>query len=287
MSETGEIAALVALLDVAPPMDGLQRGARSPGGRGRVFGGQVIAQALVAASRTVADAQQPHSLHAYFMRPGDEDLAIDYRVSKDFDGRSFATRRIEALQDGTPILTMAASFQRREEGLQHGAAMPDVPPPEDVAVDDGSGNGSPIMAHFLKRFRAFEFRPLPPFGEFAPVPQSGPSRLWFRLMGAPPADPAMRAAILTYLSDFGLLTPAVLPHGVPLFSGRLQVASLDHALWLHEVPALDDWILYTMESPWAGGGRGLGRGTFHTRDGHHIASVAQEGLMRPVQTRPA
>jgi len=142
-----------------------------------------------------------------------------------------------------------------------------------------------LMAHFLKRFRAFEFRPVPPFGELAPAAQPGPSYLWFRLAGPAPADPAMRSAMLAYLSDFGLLTTAVLPHGVPLFSGKLQVASLDHALWLHEPPAFDQWMLFTMESPWAGRARGLTRGTFHTADGRHIASVAQEGLIRPIEPR--
>ncbi|HMI18663.1 MAG TPA: acyl-CoA thioesterase domain-containing protein [Sphingomonas sp.] len=278
-----EVAALVALLDVETIEPDLYRGPRYPRGRGRVFGGQVIGQALVAGARSASPSQQAHSLHAYFMRPGDEDLEIDYRVLKDFDGRSFATRRIVALQNDAPILTMTASFQRSEAGFEHGAPMPDVPGPDALDPGDKDGGGSPVMAHFLKRFGAFEFRPIPPFGELAPRPQPGPSRLWFRLAGAAPADPAMRSAMLAYLSDFGLLTTAVLPHGVPLFSGKLQAASLDHSLWLHEPPAFDQWILYTMESPWAGGGRGLTRGTFHTQDGRHIASVAQEGLIRPIE----
>jgi len=281
-----EVAALIALLDVGQAEPDLYRGLRYPRGRGRVFGGQVIGQALVAGARSVSPNQQAHSLHAYFMRPGDEEQAIDYRVLRDFDGRSFATRRIVALQGETPILNMTASFQRPEAGLEHGVPLPDVVMPETLAASDGNGGGSPLMAHFLKRFRAFEFRPIPPFGEFAPAAQPGPSYLWFRLAGPAPADPAIRSAILAYLSDFGLLTTAVLPHGVPLFSGKLQAASLDHALWLHETPSFDQWMLFTMESPWAGGARGLTRGTFHNRDGRHIASVAQEGLIRPVQAKP-
>jgi acyl-CoA thioesterase-2 len=277
------VAALATLLDVETIDTDLYRGARYPAGKGRVFGGQVIAQALLAGTRSVADRQRAHSLHAYFMRPGDEDLPIDYRVLRDFDGSSFSTRRIVALQNDTPILNMSASFQRPEEGLEHGVPMPDVARPETLAVGDKDGGGSPVMAHFLKRFAAFEFRPIPPFGEPAPAPQPGLSRLWFRLAAPAPADPALSSAMLAYLSDFGLLTTAVLPHGVPLFSGRLQAASLDHALWLHEVPALDHWHLFTMESPWAGGGRGLTRGTFHSQAGRHIASVAQEGLIRPVK----
>ena len=280
-----DVAALVALLEPEQVEPDLHRGARYPHGRGRVFGGQVIGQALVAAARSVADSQHAHSLHAYYMRPGDEDLPIDYRVLRDFDGRSFATRRIVALQGETPILNMTASFQRAESGLEHGVPLPDLPSPETLATSDEGGGGSPLMAHFLKRFRAFEFRPVPPFGELAPAARMGPSYLWFRLAGPAPADAAMRSAMLAYLSDFGLLTTTVLPHGVPLFSGRLQVASLDHALWLHEAPAFDQWLLFTMESPWAGGARGLTRGTFHTQDGRHIASVAQEGLIRPVQAK--
>ena len=280
-----EVAALIRLLDVEQAEPDLWRGGRYHRGRGRVFGGQVIGQALVAASRSVAERQQVHSLHAYFMRPGDEEHPIDYRVLRDFDGRSFATRRIVALQGETPILNMTASFQRPEAGLEHGIPLPDVPMPETLETSDESGGGSPLMAHFLKRFRAFEFRPVPPFGELAPAAQPGPSYLWFRLAGPAPADPAMRGAILAYLSDFGLLTTTVLPHGIPLFSGKLQVASLDHALWLHDAPAFDQWLLYTMESPWAGGARGLTRGTFHTADGRHIASVAQEGLIRPVPAK--
>ena len=280
-----EVAALIQLLAVEQAELDLWRGGRYHRGRGRVFGGQVIGQALVAGTRSVSPNQQVHSLHAYFMRPGDEEQPIDYRVLRDFDGRSFATRRIVALQGETPILNMTASFQRAESGLEHGVPLPDLPSPETLATSDEGGGGSPLMAHFLKRFRAFEFRPVPPFGELAPAARMGPSYLWFRLAGPAPADAAMRSAMLAYLSDFGLLTTTVLPHGVPLFSGRLQVASLDHALWLHEAPAFDQWLLFTMESPWAGGARGLTRGTFHTQDGRHIASVAQEGLIRPVQAK--
>jgi len=278
-----EVAALINLLEVEPIDPDLYRGARYPRGRGRVFGGQVIGQGLVAGGRTIEKGKPPHSLHAYFMRPGDEEVPIDYSVTRDFDGRSFATRRIVARQNGTPILNMSASFQRPAVGLEHGVSLPDAPDPASLSVGDENGDGSPLLAHFLKRFRAFDFRPVPPFGEFAPQAGTSPSHLWFRLAGPAPECPLMRSAILAYLSDFGLLTAAVRPHGIPLFSGKLQVASLDHALWLHETPAFDEWMLFTMESPWAGGGRGLTRGTFHTQSGRHIASVAQEGLIRPVE----
>ena len=280
-----EVAALIDLLDVEQVEPDLYRGALYPHGRGRVFGGQVIGQGLMAGGRAVEAGKPPHSLHAYFMRPGDEDVPIEYSVTRDFDGRSFATRRIVARQNGTPILNMSASFQRPASGLEHSVRLPDVPAPEMVPLGDESGGGSPLMAHFLKRFRAFQFKPIPPFGEFAPKAESGPSHLWFRLAGSASECPTMRSAILAYLSDFGLLTAAVRPHGIPLFSGKLQVASLDHALWLHETPAFDQWMLFTMESPWAGGGRGLTRGTFHTQDGRHVASVAQEGLIRPVEPK--
>ena len=278
-----EVTALIDLLGVEQMEPDLYCGARYPRGRGRVFGGQVIGQGLVAGGRTVRAEKPPHSLHAYFMRPGDEEVPIDYSVTRDFDGRSFATRRIVARQNGTPILNMSASFQRPSAGLEHGVSLPEAPRPDTLPLGDENGGGSPLLAHFLKRFRAFEFKPVPPFGEFAPKAESGPSHLWFRLAGPPPECPVMRSAILAYLSDFGLLTAAVRPHGIPLFSGKLQVASLDHALWLHETPAFNQWMLFTIESPWAGGGRGLTRGTFHTQDGRHIASVAQEGLIRPVE----
>lgn len=276
-----EVAALIALLDVEQVEPDLYRGARYTRGRGRVFGGQVIGQGLMAGGRTMDAGRPPHSLHAYFMRPGDEELPIDYKVTRDFDGRSFATRRIVAHQNGTPILNMSASFQRPATGLEHGVVLPDVPAPDTLPLGEEAVD-SPLMAHFLKRFRAYQFKPIPPFGEFAPKAEAGPSHLWFRLAGPAPQCPLTRSAILAYLSDFGLLTAAVRPHGIPLFSGKLQVASLDHSLWLHETPAFDQWMLYTMESPWAGGGRGLTRGTFHTQDGQHIASVAQEGLIRPI-----
>ena len=280
-----EVAALIALLDVEQVEPDLYRGALYPRGRGRVFGGQVIGQGLMAGGRTMEAGKPPHSLHAYFMRPGDEEVPIEYSVTRDFDGRSFATRRVVARQNGIPILNMSASFQRPASGLEHGVPLPDVPAPDALDLGDQSGGGSPLMAHFLKRFRAFQFKPIPPFGEFAPKAEAGPSHLWFRLAGPAPECAVMRSAMLAYLSDFGLLTAAVRPHGIPLFSGKLQVASLDHALWLHETPAFDQWMLFTMESPWAGGGRGLTRGTFHTQDGRHIASVAQEGLIRPVEPK--
>ena len=279
------VTALTTLLDVETLDTDLYRGPRHPGGKGRVFGGQVIGQALMAATRSASDSKNAHSLHAYFMRPGDENLPIDYRVLRDFDGASFSTRRIVALQNDIPILNMTASFQRHETGLEHGVPMPDVAAPESLAIGDKDGGTSPLMEHFLKRFAAFEFRPIPPFGGFAPAPQPGPNRLWFRMAAPAPPDRAMRSAMLAFLSDFGLLTVAVLRHGIPPFSGKLQVASLDHSLWLHEVPELDRWHLFTMESPWAGGGRGLTRGTFHSAEGRHVASVAQEGLIRRMTPR--
>ena len=142
-----------------------------------------------------------------------------------------------------------------------------------------------MIARFLKRFEAFDFRPIPPFYDFDATPQPGPSGFWFRLAGIAPENPVIRSAILAYLSDFGLLTTAALSHGINPLGGTLQVASLDHALWLHETPAFDDWLLYSTQSPWAGHGRGLTRGTFHTASGEHIASVAQEGLIRQIAAK--
>lgn len=276
--------ALVDLLDVEEIDADLYRGARQPGGVGRVFGGQVIAQALQAAQRSTED-KAAHSLHAYFMRAGDEDFPIVYRVVRDFDGRSFATRRVIAMQRGQPILNLAASFQAQEEGMHHQDAMPDVPGPDDLrseaelrlAAEDG------IPAKFrrhLLRARPIEIRPVAPRSWFKPVVTEPRQYSWFRLCAPAGDDAALHRAILAYASDMTLLGTSMLPHGVNWMSGDLQTASLDHALWLHEPFRADDWLLYACDSPWAGHARGMNRGSIFSRDGRLVASVAQEGLIR-------
>ena len=281
----GLVAQLTALLDVEEIDTDLYRGARQPGGVGRVFGGQVIGQALQAAQRSVEGAKQAHSLHAYFMRPGNEDHPIIYRVVRDFEGRSFATRRVIAIQKGQPILNMAASFQLPEDGLHHQDFMPDVPPPD--ALRSERELREEIQEHvpeklrrFFLRARPIEIRPVNPRNWFDPQPGEPIQHSWFRVAAPLPDDPALHRAMLAYASDMTLLGTCMLPHGVSWMTGRVQTASLDHAIWLHEPFRFDEWLLYTTDSPWAGHARGFNRGRIFSREGRLVASVAQEGLIR-------
>jgi acyl-CoA thioesterase II len=278
-------ARLIDLLDVETIDTDLYRGARQGGGIGRVFGGQVIAQALQSAQRSVEDGKIAHSLHAYFMRPGDEDLPILYRVVRDFDGRSFANRRVIAMQKGRPILNMIANFQRPEDGLTHQDGIPDVPPPEaleaerDLALSFADAIPENFRPYFL-RPRAVEIRPVNPrdwfsLGKAPPVQHN-----WLRVAAPLPDDPAIHRAILAYASDMALLGTSLLPHGMHWLTHKVQTASIDHALWLHEPFRADEWLLYTCDSPWAGHARGYSRGRIFTRDGRLVASAAQEGLIR-------
>ncbi|WP_109806637.1 acyl-CoA thioesterase [Sphingosinithalassobacter portus] len=281
---------LVTLLDVEEIDRDLYRGSRQPGGVGRVFGGQVIAQALQSAQRSV-EGKIAHSLHAYFMRPGDEDYPIIFRVVRDFDGGSFANRRIIALQQGQPILNMIASFQRPEEGLRHQDAMPDVPAPETLRSEkevrsEHAAELPEKFRPFLLRERPIEIRPCDPRDWTHPEPRPAVQNSWFRLVGRAPDDPALHRAILAYASDMALLGTSMLPHGVNWLNTRMQTASLDHAVWLHEDFRADEWLLYHCDSPWAGHGRGFNRGKIFTRDGRLVASTSQEGLIR-LRDKPA
>jgi acyl-CoA thioesterase-2 len=278
------VADLVDLLDVEEIDTDLYRGRRSTGGVGRVFGGQVIAQALQAAQRST-DGKTAHSLHAYFMRPGSEDLPIVYRVVRDFDGASFATRRVVAVQRGAPILNMAASFQRPEAGFEHQDAMPEVPPPDTLVSEAelrarDAEHLPEAQRRFVTRPRPIEIRPVHPRKWFKPEPAAPLQRSWFRAAAPLPDDPATHRAVLAYASDMMLLGTSTLPHGVTWTTPGMQTASLDHSLWLHTDVRADEWLLYATESPWAGGGRGMNRGNIFTADGRLVASVAQEGLIR-------
>ncbi len=283
---TDPVADLHALVAVEEIDTDLYRGAPAAEGPGRVFGGQVVAQALAAAARGVGDERQAHSLHAYFLRAGDTTRPIVYRVIRDFDGGSFANRRVVAMQGGKPILNLAASFHRREEGFAHAAAMPRVPGPEQCPdfVTALAAAGQKFPQAMLERLAAFEIRPGPPADDRSGTPRQF---LWFRL-AAPmaAADEALKRVVLTYASDFALVGTAVLPHSPDFFSPTLQVASLDHAVWFHSTPPVDDWLLYAMDSPWAGHGRGFARGTIYDRGGALVASIAQEGLCRVVAEKP-
>lgn len=276
---------LVDLLEIEEIDTDLYRGKRQPGGVGRVFGGQVIAQALQAAQRSTDAPKIAHSLHAYFMRPGNEDFPIIFRVVRDFEGRSFATRRVIAMQQGQPILNMAASFQVPEEGLHHQDKMPDVPGPDELKSDTELRREmideipEKFRRHML-RSRPIEIRPVHPRSWFRPVKQEPKQDSWFRLVAPIGDDAAMHRAILAYASDMSLLGTSMLAHGINWMTHNVQTASLDHALWLHEEFRADDWLLYSCDSPWAGHARGFNRGRIYSRDGRLVASVAQEGLMR-------
>ena len=275
---------LVDLLDVEELDRDLYRGKRQPGGVGRVFGGQVIAQALQAAQRSTDAPKVAHSLHAYFMRPGNEDFPIIFRVVRDFEGRSFATRRVIAMQQGQPILNMAASFQTPEEGLHHQDEMPDVPGPDNLQSDaelrrEVADQIPEQFRRHMLRGRPIEIRPVRPRDWLDPTRQPARQDSWFRLVAPIGDDPNMHRAILAYASDMTLLGTATLAHGIN-WKTNVQTASLDHAVWLHEDFRVDQWLLYSCDSPWAGHARGFNRGKIYTQDGRLVASAAQEGLMR-------
>ncbi|MCX8476138.1 MAG: acyl-CoA thioesterase II [Sphingomonas sp.] len=279
------VTQLTTLLDVEEIDTDLYRGPRQPGGVGRVFGGQVIAQALQAAQRSVEGNRIAHSLHAYFMRPGDENHPIVYRVVRDFEGRSFANRRVIAMQKGKPILNMTASFQTPSEGLNHQDAMPDVPDPESLRSErelreEIRDQVPEKFRRFFLRARPIEIRPVNPRNWFAPDRMDPHQHSWFRVVAPLPDDLALHRAMLAYASDMTLLGTCLLPHGVSWMTGDVQTASLDHAIWLHEPFRFDEWLLYTTDSPWAGHARGFNRGRIYARDGRLVASVAQEGLIR-------
>ncbi len=288
------LADLISLLDLEPLEVNLFRGqSRHLGGRS-VYGGQVVSQALVAATRSV-EGQLPHSLHAYFLRPGDMDAAIVYEVDRVRDGRSFTTRRVQAIQHGQPILTLMASFQRAEDGFEHQVEMPPVPTAEAIGNQDALRQQwladelarNPALPERLRlmftKEQAFEFAwatPLDPFQPEKRPPQQG---IWFRAAGPLPDDPLLHRCMLAYASDFNLASTALLPHGRSWFSSDMIVASIDHALWFHRDVRVDDWLLYAMDSPSAQSVRGMSRGLIYDRSGRLVASAAQECLMRQVQ----
>jgi acyl-CoA thioesterase-2 len=276
---------LSTLLDVETVEDNFFRGSETPGGTGRMFGGQVLGQALMAATRTV-ESKVNHSLHAYFMRPGDATKPVLYRVERDMDGNSFATRRVIAIQSGQPILNLAASFQVQEEGFHHTQTMPDdIPGPEDLPneADLAEKYADQLPEQFLQFARwerPIEVRPCQLMAPFDMSPKTGPSYRWIRVTTPMSDDLGLHRAALVYASDMGLIGAAIAVHGVGFFTEGMRVASLDHSMWIHEDLRVDEWLLFEMESPWTGGGRGLTRGRFYNRDGKMVASCAQEGMTR-------
>jgi acyl-CoA thioesterase-2 len=277
---------LLETLDLERLETRLFRGKSPQVGWQRVFGGQVIGQALVAAARTVEKEDRfVHSLHAYFVRPGDPSVPIIYDVENIRDGGSFATRRVVAIQHDKPIYFMTASFQDEEEGFEHQVPMPDVPPPESLLGEADLKERFMIEAPehiraYWQRPRPIELRPVSLAHYFSREKLEPRQNIWVRTTGPVPAERHLQAAVLAYLSDMTLLDTSLFAHGTSVLDRTLQVASLDHAMWFHRPPVLDDWLLYSQDSPTASGGRGMTRGAIFTRTGTLIASVAQEGLIR-------
>ncbi len=276
---------LIATLDLEKLEENLFRGKSPQVGWQRVFGGQVIAQALMAAQRCVDADRFVHSLHAYFMRPGDPAVPIIYQVERIRDGASFTTRRVVAIQHGKAIFSMSASFQLDEEGLDHQVAMPDVPAPESLMGEKEFrevflAKAPETVRRYWGRERPIEIRPVSLVHYISDEKLEPKAHIWVRTSAPPPDDRHYQAAILAYLSDMTLLDTSLYAHGTSIFDPSLQAASLDHAMWFHRPTRLDDWLLYTQDSPSASGARGMTRGSIYSRDGVLIASVAQEGLIR-------
>jgi acyl-CoA thioesterase-2 len=251
--------------------------------QGRVFGGQVLAQSLVAAMRTIGDDRFVHSMHGYFLRPGDVEQPITFSVDRIHDGRSFSTRRTQAYQGGLPILSMIASFQSVDDGLAHQVAMPEgLPEPESLpsAAETLAGIDHPI-ADAWANGRAFDMRHVPSPVYFSVEGEHTPHQaVWLKAKDRLPDDENLHRAALAYASDYSILEPIMRGHGVAWATPGLKAASLDHAMWFHRFGRVDEWLLYVQESPTAGGGRGLSLGRIFTRDGLLLASVAQEGMVR-------
>jgi acyl-CoA thioesterase II len=276
---------LLSLLELERIEENLFRGQSQDLGFHQLFGGQVLGQALSAASQTVEAERPVHSMHAYFLRPGDPGRPVVYTVDRVRDGGSFTTRRVVAIQKGQPLFTMMASFQVEEGGYTHQAGMPEVPAPESLPTDRELLR---LKAHLIpERVRdkflgdkPIEMRPVTVVDPFAPQPCEPVKYVWFRAAGPLPEEPRVHRYLLAYASDFNLLTTTLQPHGASFAQRNLRMASLDHALWFHADVRVNDWLLYAMDSPRAGNSRGLARGQIFTRDGLLVASVAQEGLIR-------
>jgi acyl-CoA thioesterase-2 len=282
---TPPLDALLALLDLEPLEVNIYRGRNRDLGTGRVFGGQVFAQALVAARRTVDEPREAHSVHGYFILPGDLAAPIVYFVDRLRDGKSFTTRRVTAIQHGQAIFNLSASFHVHEEGITHQSAMPEVPAPETLSpeldlIREMADRIPEPVRRVLTQERPLDFRPVNPVDPFEPVVRPPVRHVWFRAVDRLPDETIIHQAVLAYASDYGLLPTALQPHGIGSRSRTLQMASLDHAVWLHRPFRVDDWLLYATDSPVAAGARGFVRGTIYSRDGQLVASVTQEGLLR-------
>ena len=278
------VAELLDLLRLERLEDNLFRGQSRDIGTRYVFGGQVLGQALSAAQQTVEPVRRAHSLHAYFLRAGDIEHPIVYDVDRTRDGGSFSVRRVTAIQHGKPIFVFACSFHEPEPGAEHQLSMPEVPMPEDLpalAISEEAIDKLPAKAQrWLSKEGPFEFRHVYPRDELHPVKRPPYQQVWFRLVDRIDDDPALHLSLLAYASDFHLIGTTTLPHAISYLQPNVQMASLDHAMWFHRAPRVDDWLLYSCDSPSTQQSRGLARGSVYTREGALIASTAQEGLIR-------
>ena len=284
------LAELVHLLRLEQIEEGLFRGQSQDLGFPQVFGGQVIGQALSAAQQTVSAERTVHSLHSYFLLPGDASRPIIYDVEVLRDGRSYATRRVKAVQGGKAIFYMTASFHQQEEGFDHQAQMPEVTAPEllrsehEIAQQFADKLPARIRDNYLGQM-PIEMRSATPFNSLDPKPMAAERNVWMRADGPLPDDPLVHRYLLAYASDFNFLPTATQPHGVSFMQPHIQMATLDHAIWFHRPLRMDDWLLYHVVSPSAGAGRALVHGQFFNRDGLLVASTSQEGVFRRRQPR--
>lgn len=281
---------LVRLLDLEPIEHDIYRGQNRDIGTGRIFGGQVMAQSLVAAARTVEQERVVHSVHGYFILAGDLKLPVVYFVDRLRDGKSFTTRRVTAIQHGRAIFNMSASFHTPETGVVHQTPMPlDVPPPEDVKPEvellrEIAHRIPERLRAVLTQDRPLDIRPIDPLDPFDPAPHPPRRRFWVKARGDVGDSPLNHQAVLAYASDYGLLGAALQPHALSYRNPNVMVASLDHAIWFHRPLRTDQWLLYDVDSPAAYGARGFSRGTYYSREtGELVASVAQEGLVRVIE----
>ncbi|MEL6323675.1 MAG: acyl-CoA thioesterase II [Pseudomonadota bacterium] len=290
MAEQDPLSIVLDLLNVERLEVDLFRGISPDETSQRVFGGQVIGQAMMAAYQTVDGDRPCHSMHAYFIRPGDPTVPIIYQVDHSRDGRSFTTRRVVAIQHGRQIFNFSASFQVLEEGWNHQADMPDVPGPDglksrlDLRKEAAHLFPEP-MRRQMTRARAIEMRPVDPSDFINPQPMPARNHIWFKATRAFEGSPAVHQCLMAYASDMSLLDSGTRPHAVSWHTGKAMMASLDHAMWFHTPARADEWLLYAQDSPHAGGARSFNRGMIFKQDGTLVASVAQEGLMRPIKPK--
>ena len=277
---------LVELLSLEQIEEDLFRGQSLDLGFYRLFGGQALGQSVSAATQTVDPSRTVHSVHGYFLRPGDANLPIVYQVERQRDGGSFSSRRVTAIQKGAPIFSCSVSFHLREDGYHHQPSMPqDIPAPETLVCEQEMARNfihlipEPMRESYLAE-RAIEIRHVERVNPLAPERREPLKYVWFRANGSLPDSPELHKYLLTYASDFNLLITSLLPHGVTIHQPGMQCASIDHAIWLHSDLRMDDWLLYAMDSPWAGNSRGFSRASIFNRAGQLVASVAQEGLTR-------